>query len=108
MVQSDYALSYNVRNMVYDFLKKAGSFDTWKRTDNFVTWFNKVIDAKGRVAIAEICNKMKLSSIEQYDRIGFSEKINSEDVRVIEQPGKSRSYSILFPVLRDFTQKGVR
>ena len=108
ITNNDYALSYNVKEKVLCILKSIYNFDTWTRASNFVNWFNKVIDAKGRVTIAEICNKMKKPSIEPFDRIGFNSCIKPEEIYELTRTDGSEFYQILFPILKDFTIKGVR
>ena len=106
MIQSDYALSYNVKDKVLDILWNIHDFETWNRVDRFVDWFNKVIEAKGRVVMAEICKKMKYDSIEPFERIGFNDPINPDDIYEVTRTDGTEFYQVLFPVLKDFTKKG--
>ncbi len=105
MIQSDYALSYNVKAKALDILKSIYTFDTKIQMTGFVTWFNKLIEVKGRVTIAEICNKMKFDSIEPFSYIGFNSRINDEDIIILTRVDKTKLYQITFPILKDFTQK---
>lgn len=108
MVQKDYALSYNVKDKVLDILWDIHDFETWNRANKFVTWFNGVIEAKGRVVMTEICKKMKKESIEPFERIGFNSPIPEEDIFEVTRMNGSEFYQIMFPVLKDFTQKGLK
>ena len=105
---NDYALSYNVKEQVIDILKSIRNFETWTRVDNFVTWFNKLIELKGRVMMVEICKKMKKESIEPFERIGFNNAIRDSDIYELTRTDGSEFYQVLFPVLKDFTIKGVK
>ena len=108
MIQSDYALSYNVKDKVLDILWSICDFESWSRADDFVDWFNKVIEAKGRVVMAELCKKMKLETIEPFERVGFNNPIPEEDIFEVTRMDGTEFYQILFPVLKDFTQKGMK
>lgn len=103
-----YALSYNVKEQVIDMLESIQNFETWARADNFVGWFNKLIESKGRVMMAEICKKMKKESIEPFERIGFNNAIRDSDIYELTRTDGSEFYQIIFPVLKDFTIKGVK
>lgn len=107
MIQTNYALSYNVKNQAIDILSSIRSFDTWKRVDDFIRWFNGVIEAKGRVLMTEICKKTKRDTIDQFERIGFNDKIRDNDIFEMTKIDGSEFYQVLFPVLKDFTQKGI-
>ena len=104
---NDYALSYNVKEQVLDILKSIYNFETWNRASKFVAWFNKVMEAKGRVTIADICNKYKRESIEPFGRVGFDDFMRDIDIYELSRPDGSEFYRLLFPVLKDFTQKGI-
>lgn len=104
---NDYALSYNVKDQAIDILKSVRDFDTWNKADKFVTWFNKVVEAKGKITIADICNKMKREYTEPYTRIGFNDFIDANAIYELVRANGSEFYQILFPILRDFTVKEV-
>lgn len=108
MIQSDYALSYNVKDKVLDILWSICDFETWSRAEEFMGWFNGIIEAKGRVVMAEICKKMKKNSIEAFERIGFNDMMSENDIFEVRRMDGSEFYQILFPVLKDFTQKGAK
>ena len=108
MIQSDYALSFNVKRLALDILTKVADFKTWDGALGFVTWFNSVIDAKGRVVLTEICDKKHLDSIEAFSRIGFNHKIRENDIIELTSVANVEFYRLMFPVLRDFTQKGAK
>ena len=104
---NDYALSYNVKAQVLDILRSVYNFDTWTRANKFVVWFNKVVEVKGRVTIADICNKIKQEYTEPFTRIGFNDFIRESEIYELTKTNGTEYYQILFPVLKDFTQKGV-
>ena len=105
---NDYALSYNVKEQAIDILKSIRDFETWARADNFVSWFNKLIESKGRVMMAEICKKMEKESIEPFERIGFNDAIRDSDIYELTRTDGSEFYQVLFPVLKDFTIRGAK
>lgn len=108
MIQKDYALSYNVKDKVLDILWSICDFETWSRAESFLGWFNGVVEAKGRIVMTEICKKMKKDSIEPFERIGFNDMIHENDIFEVTQMDGTEFYQILFPVLKDFTQKGMK
>ena len=108
MIQSDYALSYNVRNAAYDILESVREFNDWKRLDMFQNWFNSLIEARGRVMLIDICNKIGEEPIDAFTRIGFNSPIGDDNIYVFSKIDGSSFYKIIFPVLNDFTQQGMR
>lgn len=107
MVQIDYALSYNVRNKAIDILTLTSTFESWTDLVKFMSWFNKIIEARGRVMMIDICNKIGQESIDAFNRIGFNSLLRDEDVLKYPKQDGSKFYKLLFPVLKDFTQIGM-
>ena len=105
MIQSEYALSYNVKKAVIDILESIREYDTITQMNKFVSWFNKLINQKGRVTMVEICDKLGIDSIEAFSRVGFNSEIEEDDIYEFFRTDGSKFYRILFPVLRDFTIK---
>ena len=108
MIQSDYALSYNVKEIALDVLKSIYNFDTWSKANRFMLWFNKVIEMRGRVTLNDICNKMSKTQKEAFSRVGFDAPISEFDIHEIVKQDGTKKYQIIFPILKDFTQRGVR
>lgn len=105
MIQTKYALSYNVEAKAIDILKRIREYDTEAQLHQFVDWFNDVIEAKGRVMMIEICQKMRFEAIEAFSRIGFNAPITENYIYQLFRVNGTLFYQILFPVLRDFTLK---
>ena len=103
MIQSDYALSYNVKNSAIKILKPLCLYTDWQTLIRFMSWFNKIIENRGRVMMTDICDKVKMPAIEAYDRIGFNSLLKEDNVYEIERPDGTPAYRLLFPVLKDFT-----
>lgn len=103
MIQSDYALSYNVKNSAIKVLKPLCLYTDWPTLVRFMSWFNKIIESRGRVMMSDICDKAKVPAIEAYDRIGFNSLLEEDNVYEIERPDGTPAYRLLFPVLKDFT-----
>lgn len=103
MIQSDYALSYNVKNSAIKILKPLCLYADWPTLIKFMSWFNKIIENRGRVMMTDICDKVKVPAIEAYDRIGFNSLLEDDNVYEIERPDGTPAYRLLFPVLKDFT-----
>ena len=103
MIQSDYALSYNVKNSAIKILKPLCLYTDWQTLIRFMSWFNKIIENRGRVMMTDICDKVKMPAIEAYDRIGFNSLLEEDNVYEIERPDGTPAYRLLFPVLKDFT-----
>ena len=103
MIQSDYALSYNVKNSAIKILKPLCLYTDWPTLIRFMSWFNKIIENRGRVMMTDICDKVKVPAIEAYDRIGFNSLLEDDNVYEIERPDGTPAYRLLFPVLKDFT-----
>lgn len=103
MIQSDYALSYNVKNSAIKILKPLCLYTDWPTLIRFMSWFNKIIENRGRVMMTDICDKVKVPAIEAYDRIGFNSLLEEDNVYEIERPDGTPAYRLLFPVLKDFT-----
>lgn len=103
MIQSDYALSYNVKNAAIKILKPLCHYDDWGKLYKFAQWFNRIIDNRGRVMMTDICDKVKVKPIEAFDRIGFNTMLTEDNVYEIEKADGSTSCRLLFPVLKDFT-----
>lgn len=108
MIQSDYALSYNVKNSAIKILKPLCLYTDWPTLIKFMSWFNKIIENRGRVMMTDICDKVKVPAIEAYDRIGFNSLLEEDNVYEIERPDGTPAYRLLFPVLKDFTVPPVK
>lgn len=106
MIQSDYALSYNVKDSAIKILKPLCFYTDWPTLVRFMSWFNKIIENRGRVMMADICDKVKVPPIEAYSRIGFNALLNEDDIYKIERPDGSYAFRLMFPVLKDFTIPG--
>lgn len=108
MIQSDYALSYNVKNSAIKILKPLCLYPDWPTLIRFMSWFNKIIENRGRVMMSDICDMVKAPSIEAYSRIGFNSLLGEDNVYEIARPDGSSAYRLLFPVLKDFTLPPVK
>lgn len=108
MVQNDYTLSYNVKKKAIDILSTVCTFYDWDHADTFISWFNKIIDARGRVMLVDICNKIGAEPIEAFTRIGFNSNLGDGNIYAHTRPDGSVFYKLVFPVLKDFTQRGLR
>lgn len=104
MIQSDYALSYNVKNSAIKVLKRACYYNTWSDIDSFICWFNKRVENRGRIVMSDICNRLGEKPIEAYDRIGFNSLLTEDNIYEIKKPDNTVIYRLLFPVLKDFTK----
>ena len=101
MIQTKYALSYNVENAAIDILKRIHDYDTITQLDHFVEWFNGVIDLKGRITMEEICKKKGFEPIDAFTRIGFNTKLSDANIYELFRTNGAKFYQILFPILKD-------
>ena len=57
--------------------------------------------------MTDICDKYKLESTEPFSRVGFDMPITQSDIYELTDMNGAEFYQILFPILRDFTQRGL-
>ena len=108
MIQSDYALSYNVKNQAIDILNRISTFNDLEHLDRFIDWFNRIIENRGRVMMADICDKTGTDPIDAFVWVGFNSPIKDANIHALTKLDGTMFYKIIFPVLKDFTQIGAR